>query len=67
MVASVGKLLVVTDKKGKVEHAIPISPIAFPQPEGLTFSPNGDLYISNEIATEERATILLFPFNQKKQ
>jgi hypothetical protein len=67
IVASVGKLLVVTDKKGKVEHAIPISPIAFPQPEGLTFAPNGDLYISNEIATEERATILLFPFNQKKQ
>ncbi|HEX7844281.1 MAG TPA: hypothetical protein VF476_00695 [Chitinophagaceae bacterium] len=66
MIASVGKVLVVTDKQGKVEQAIPISPTMFPQPEGLTFAPNGDLYISNEVATDERATILRFPFKQKQ-
>ena len=65
MIASVGKVLVVTDKQGKVEQAFPISPTLFPQPEGLTFSPNGDLYISNEVATEERATILRFPFKNQ--
>lgn len=67
MISSIGKVLVVADKKGKVEQAIPVSPIMFPQPEGMTFAPNGDLYISNEIGTEERATILKFPFNAKKQ
>ena len=64
IVASVGKVLVVTDRKGKVEQAFPISPTMFPQPEGLTFSPNGDLFISNEIFTEERATLIHFPFKR---
>ena len=65
MIASVGKVLVITDLLGKVEHAFPISPILFPQPEGLTFAANGDLYISNEMATEERATILRFPYKKE--
>jgi hypothetical protein len=64
MIASVGKVLVIANLQGKVEHAFPISPILFPQPEGLTFAPNGDLYISNEMATEERATILKFPYKK---
>ncbi len=66
LVSSVGKVLVVTDKMGNVEQAIPISPIMFPQPEGITFAPNGDMYISNEKATEERATLLKFVFKSKK-
>ncbi len=65
IVSSIGKVLVVTDKMGKVEQAIPISPTMFPQPEGMTFAPNGDLYISNEKATEERATLLRFAFKKK--
>ncbi len=64
MIASVGKVLVVADRMGKVEQAFPISPTLFPQPEGLTFANNGDLYISNEVATEERATLLRFPFKK---
>lgn len=48
IVASVGKLLVVADKKGKVEEVFRLDPALFNQPEGMTFAPNGDLYISNE-------------------
>lgn len=65
IVSSIGKLLVITDTKGKVEQAIAISPVMFPQPEGLTFAANGDMYISNEAATDERATLLKFVY--KKQ
>jgi|GEM_PF-63482 len=63
IVASVGKLLVVADKNGKVEEVFRLDPVMYNQPEGLTFAPNGDLYISNE-GGEGIATIL--KFNYKK-
>ncbi|MFI5133231.1 MAG: SdiA-regulated domain-containing protein [Chitinophagales bacterium] len=59
VVASVGKLLVIADKKGNVEQVFRLDPKLFNQPEGLTFAPNGDLYISNE-GGEGIATILKF-------
>lgn len=62
IVSSIGKLLVITDRMGHVENAFPISPSLFPQPEGITFAKNGDMYISNEAAEEENATLLKFPF-----
>lgn len=61
IVASVGKLLVVTDKKGNIEQIFRLNPTLFNQPEGLTFAPNGDLYISNE-GGEGIATILKFAY-----
>ncbi len=63
IVASVGKLLVIADKKGKVEQVYRLDPQMYNQPEGMTFAPNGDLYISNE-GGEGIATIL--KFNYKK-
>ncbi len=62
IVSSIGKLLVITDKKGNVEQAMPISSILFGQPEGMSFAANGDMYISNEAGTEERATLLKFTY-----
>ncbi len=63
IVASVGKILVIADKNGVVEEVIRLDPVLYNQPEGLTFAPNGDLYISNE-AGETIATILKFKYNQ---
>lgn len=64
IVASVGKLLVVADKNtGKPEQVFRLDPVMYNQPEGMTFAPNGDLYISNE-GGEGIATIL--KFNYKK-
>lgn len=63
IVASVGKLLVIADKNGKVEQAIRLDPVLYNQPEGMTFAPNGDLYISNE-GGEGIATILRFTYKK---
>lgn len=63
MVASVGKLLVIADRYGKVEQVFRLDPLLYNQPEGLTFAPNGDLYISNE-AGEAVATILKFTYKK---
>ncbi len=61
IVASVGKLLVIMDKKGNLEQVFRLNSILFNQPEGLMFAPNGDLYISNE-GGEGIATILKFVY-----
>ncbi len=63
IVASVGKLLVIADKKGKVEQVFRLDPQMYNQPEGMTFAPNGDLYISNE-GGEGIATILKFIYKK---
>jgi hypothetical protein len=60
IVSSIGKVLVITDKQGNVKQAMPISATLFQQPEGITFAANGDLYISNEAGSEEKATLLKF-------
>jgi hypothetical protein len=62
ILSSIGKLMVVINKKGKVEQAFGISGIMFPQPEGITFADNGDMYISNEIGSEQAATLLKFKY-----
>jgi SdiA-regulated len=59
ILTSKGKLLVITDLKGQIEKIFRIDPRLFPQPEGMTFAANGDLYISNEGAGGT-ATILKF-------
>ncbi len=63
IVASVGKLLVVADKNGRVEQVFRLDPVLYNQPEGMTFAPNGDLYISNE-GGEGIATILKFIYKK---
>lgn len=62
IVASIGKTLLKCSMKGKVEQAFRLNPAHFPQPEGITFAPNGDMYISNEGAQQGKATILKFPY-----
>lgn len=61
IVSSIGKLLVVTDKHGKVEETYKLEPALFKQPEGITFAPNGDMFISNE-GGDGRATLLKFGY-----
>ncbi len=63
IVASVGKLLVVADKNGKIEQVFRLDPALYNQPEGMTFAPNGDLYISNE-GGEGIPTILKFVYKK---
>jgi len=48
MISSVGKLLVVLDREGYILGVHALDPNLFRQPEGICFSPDGDLFISNE-------------------
>ncbi len=48
IIASSGKLLVILDKKLKVKNAFKLPAKIYAQPEGICFSPEGDLFISNE-------------------
>ncbi|WP_436518028.1 SdiA-regulated domain-containing protein [Ekhidna sp. To15] len=59
ILSSVGKMLVVVAKSGKILATYPISPRILGQPEGLCFSPSADLYISSE-GEGDRGYILKF-------
>jgi hypothetical protein len=49
--------------QGNVEHAIYLDESIFPQPEGITFSPHGDLYISNE-GLYQPGSIIHYPYKK---
>lgn len=48
IISSAANQLVIADLNGKVETVYELGKKLFPQPEGLTFKSNGDMYISNE-------------------
>lgn len=48
IISSVGKLLIILNREGKVQDVRELDPKTFRQPEGICFSPAGDLFISNE-------------------
>lgn len=62
IIASVGKLLLVTDKKGNIKASMPLDPRLLGQPEGICFAPNGDLFISSE-GQGDKGYILKFNMN----
>ena len=64
ILASAGQLLVITDTKGQVQHAYGLNPDTHPQAEGITFAPNGTMYISNE-GKYGKPTLQVFPYKGK--
>jgi uncharacterized protein YjiK len=48
IISSVGKLLIILNREGKVQDVKELDPKIFRQPEGICFSPTGDMFISNE-------------------
>ncbi len=48
ILASTGKLLLVVDRSGQLLASYPISSGVLGQPEGICFSPKGDLFIASE-------------------
>ena len=65
VVCSVNKLIYIQDAQGKLKDVITLNPKIYKQPEGLAFTPDGDLIISNEVYLEGYATLLLLK-NKKK-
>lgn len=64
LISSVAKALVIADRDGKVKEAYQLNPALFKQPEGMTFTPAGDLIISNESADIGAPNILLFKYKK---
>jgi len=62
VIASAGKVMVVLNKKGKIEAVYPLDKKTFEQPEGICIMENGDLLISNE-GKKKKGNILLFKYN----
>lgn len=65
IISSVNKLLVIADRKGNPKETYPIDAALFKQPEGITFTPEGDMIISNESADRGVANLLFFKYNKK--
>lgn len=63
LISGPDQLFFIFSPLGVIEHLEPLDPELFNQPEGLTFSENGDLFITNE-GQEKQPTLLRF--NYKK-
>jgi hypothetical protein len=63
IISSISKLLLECSRKGVLEKTYTINPYHFQQPEGITFAPDGGMYISNE-AKQGKSTILYFPYKK---
>lgn len=65
ILSAVNMLLVVADKNGNCKEAFQLNSGIFTQPEGITFTPSGDLIISNEAGSKYNSASLLI-FKTKK-
>ncbi len=64
IIASLSKTLLQCSVTGQLEATYGLNPDHFPQPEGICFSPGGDLYIANE-GVQGKGTLLKFSFRPK--
>jgi len=64
IISSINKCLVIADRDGKMKKVYPLDPKLYKQPEGITFSPSGDMYISNEAAGEGLPNLLFFKYKK---
>ncbi len=65
ILSSVNKAIVIADKNGNVKEVDQLDPALYKQPEGIAFTPKGDLLISNESSKEGSADILVIKFKKK--
>jgi uncharacterized protein YjiK len=65
VLASAGKKLLVLDENGNVKQQYNLDDDQFPQPEGICFTPNGDLIIASE-GKNGKATISSFSYKSKR-
>ena len=61
ILSSVGKLLMIVNQEGQILHIEKLKKSVHPQPEGICFDTNGNLYISNE-GKNGKGTIHRFNF-----
>ncbi len=59
ILSSINKMLVIANKNGSIKNVYDLRPSIYKQPEGIAFTPAGDLLISNESAKQGDANILV--------
>jgi len=67
IISSVNKALVIADKTGTIKKVYPLSPVLYKQPEGLAFTPKGDLLISNEATDESSPNLFVIKYKKRVQ
>lgn len=67
VVSSSDKAIVIADANYNARQIYHLDPKYFKQPEGITFTPRGDMFISNEGADIGNANILFFRYKNEKQ
>ena len=65
VLASAGKKLLVFSENGKIKKQYNLNEDQFPQPEGICFTPQGDLIIASE-GKNGKAAISMFKYEPKK-
>ena len=65
VLASAGKKLLVLDENGNIKQQYNLDDDQFPQPEGICFTPNGDLIIASE-GKNGKASISYFGYKTTK-
>ncbi|MES2431895.1 MAG: SdiA-regulated domain-containing protein [Bacteroidota bacterium] len=58
IISAINNLIVITDRAGKFKDLYQLDPAIYKQPEGITFTPSGDMIISNESNQTGLANIL---------
>lgn len=66
VLASLNQLLLVTDRSGRLIATHELDPGIYPQPEGMAFTPWGDLIITNELFENGFANILVIKNKKRK-
>lgn len=65
LLSGTSKLLLILDRKGIIQNFKDLDPLIFVQPEGICFSPVGEMYISNE-GKDGKGTIVKFTLRNVK-
>lgn len=60
--SSGGRLLLVLDRQGALIHIAKLDKTMLPQPEGICFDQNGDLFLSSEGKKDQAATLVRFAY-----
>ncbi len=64
IISSINKALVIASRDGQIKKVYPLDPKTYKQPEGITFSPSGDMFISNEAAGEGLPNLLYYKYQK---
>ena len=67
IISSIQKILLILNSKGEFKTFYKLNPGIYKQPEGMAFTPEGDLIISNEFAEDGFANLLLLKNKMKKK